>query len=425
MPGVSSREPSKKTGSDRSPSRQVAEGATDQILLDQMLRKNTLVVPRKIVFGRGTARCVGDEVATIGAQRVLLVTDPQVLESNVLTDVTESLRSKGLDVRIFSDVEAEPDIKIADRVACVVRGREFGLVCGVGGGSVLDIAKIASVMATNPGETRHYIGVDLIRRPGLPKILVPTTAGTGSEMTPNAIVGLHDTGTKAGIISPYVLADIAIVDPLLAMTLPPRSTASSGLDALTHAIESYISVDANPITSVLSQRAIGLIARNLPTAFSEGASVRARSAMSLAAMMGGISIANAGTCSGHAAAYGYATKYGIPHGFSVAVALPYILEFSLVSCPEKAKAIAEAMGETVSGLSSAEVVMRTVQAVVNLMKKVQCPMSLSQLGIPRTEIPSIAQEMLKIKRLMIHNPRPVTESQALEIVGNMWEGKAA
>ena len=139
--------------------------------------------------------------------------------------------------------------------------------------------------------------------------------------------------------------------------------------------------------------------------------------------MAGISIANAGTCSGHAAAYGYAAKYKISHGFSVAVALPYILEFSLVSSPEKATAIADAMGVTTSGLSSTDVVIRAVQTVVRLMQEVQSPMSLSQLRIPRTEIPSIAQEMLKTKRLMAHNPRPITESQAVEIITKMWEGR--
>jgi len=397
--------------------------AVDRIEYDQMLRTNTLTVPKRVVFGKGTSKNVGDEARAFEAKRILIVTGPRVAQSGLLTGLMESFRAKDMRTEVFSDVEPEPDIKTANRIADFVRGAEFDLVCGVGGGSVMDIAKIAAVVATNPGEIRPYIGVNLIKKPGLPKILLPTTAGTASEMTPNAIIGLHDEGTKAGIISPYILTDVAVVDPVLTLTLPPKPTAGSGLDALTHAIESYISLDANPITSLLSLRAIELIARYLPTAFSEGANLQARSAMSLASMMAGISIANAGTCSGHAAAYGYAAKYKIQHGFSVAVALPYILEFSLVSCPEKAATIAEAMGVTTSGLSSGDIVMGAVQAVVRLMQEVQSPMSLSQLGIPRTEIPNIAQEMLKTKRLMVHNPRPVTESQAVEIIAGMWEGK--
>jgi alcohol dehydrogenase class IV len=395
----------------------------DQIFFEQIMRPNALIVPRRIVFGKDAAKNVGEEAVAIGGGKVLLVTDAGVLNSGMLTDVTKALRAKGLQVHIFSDVEPEPDVKTADRIASTVREGEFNLVCGVGGGSALDIAKIASIMATNSGQVKEYVGTNLVKKPGLPKILLPTTSGTGSEMTPNAILGFHDEGLKAGVVSPYVLADTAIVDPALTLSLPPKPTASSGIDALAHAIESYISVDANPITDLFSLRAIELIARNLRVAFSKGTDLQARAGMSLAAMIAGISIANAGTCSGHAAAYGYAAKHKIPHGFSVGVALPHIMEFSLVSCPEKGTAITRAMGEDTSRLSSAEVIIRAVKAVVQLMKEVNCPTSLSQLGIERSEIPTMAQDMLKTKRLLVHNPRPVNDRDAIEIITKMWEGK--
>jgi len=400
----------------------VARLMIDQILFSQMQRANTLKVPGKVIFGEGAARSVVDEAKTMGCKRLLLVTDAQVLKSGVLYDVVKSL-SANMQVKIFSEVEPEPDIMTADLVTRTVREGEFDLVCGMGGGSVMDIAKIASVMATNSGDTEQYVGVDLLKEPGLAKILLPTTAGTGSEMTPNAIVGLHEKGAKVGVISPYIMADAAVVDPLLTVTLPAKPTASSGLDALAHAIESYISLDSNPITDLLSLRAIELIMRNLPMVFSEGDNVRARSAMSLCAMMAGISIANAGTCSGHAAAYGYAGKYNIPHGFSVAVALPHVLEFSLRSCPQKAKAIAETMGVATSGVSSADAGTQVIKAIVSLMREVECPTSLSQLGVPRAEIPTLARNMLKTARLLVHNPRSVNEVEAVEIITRMWEGK--
>jgi len=397
-------------------------GAMDRETSGQMFRVNLLTLVRRILFGQRSARSIGDEAKALGAKRVLLVTDMGVVKSGVLAEVIEGLQGRNMEVQLFSDVEPEPDIETADQVTRTVRGGDFDLVCGVGGGSAMDIAKIASVMATNPGETRQYAGVGLLKKPGLPKVLVPTTAGTGSEMTANALIGLHEEGTKVGVISPYVLADIAVVDPMLALTLPAKPTASSGLDALTHAIESYISLDANPITSLLSLQAMELITHNLPTATFEGGNLQARSAMSLSAMMAGISIANAGTCSGHAAAYGYATKYRIPHGISVAVALPYVLEFNLTTCPEKGRAIAEAMGVTTSGLSSAETATNVAQAVLSLMKKVQCPVSLVQLGVPKTEITNIARNMLKMTRLMVHNPRPMNESKAVNVITKMWEG---
>ena len=396
---------------------------TERVFVEQIMRTNTLTMPRRIIFGKDSAKNVGEEAKALGATRVLLVTDGGVLNSGILTCVQENLSSKELQVQVFSDVEPEPDISTADRVAEVVRKERFDLVCGVGGVSVLDVAKIASVMSTNPGPVREYVGVNLVKKPGLPKILLPTTAGTGSEMTPNAIFGLHDEGIKAGVVSPYVLADVAIVDPSLTLTLPAKPTAISGIDALTHAIESYISVDANPITDLFSLRAIELIARNLPTAYSKGTNLPARAAMSLASMLAGISIANAGTCSGHAAAYGFAATHRIPHGFSVGVALPYIMEFSLVSCPLKGRAIAQAMGEDTSRRTPSGSNKRAVQAVLRLMKRIKCPTSLSQLGITRSEIENIAQEMLKTKRLLVHNPRAVNDHDALEIITRMWEGK--
>ena len=395
----------------------------NRMLTDQMLRVNTLTLVKRIIFGKGAAGKIGAEVKATGARKLLLVTDPGVLKSGILRDVNESLQSKELLVETFSQVEPEPDIATARRITQTVREDQFDLVCGVGGGSAMDIAKIASVMATNPGDIRQYVGVDLLKKPGLPKILIPTTAGTGSEMTPNAIIGIHEEGIKAGVVSPYVLADAVLVDPLLTLTLPPAVTASSGLDALTHAIESYISLDANPITDLLSQRAIELIASNLSKAFLEGGDLQARSAMSTAAMMAGVSIANAGTCSGHAAAYGYAAKYGIPHGISVAVALPYILAFNLASCSEKGKAIAKSMGALIDNLSSTEACTMAVNAVVDLMKRVNCTTSLSDLKIPKDEIENIAKVMLKNTRLMAHNPRPMNELEAVNVITGMWEGR--
>ena len=285
-----------------------------QVLFDQMQRVNTLVLVKRVIFGNGSASKVGDEIEAIGAKKVLLVTDPGVVKSGVLKGVNASLEAKRLHIKTFSQVESEPDIETARHVTQAVREDEFDLVCGIGGGSAMDIAKIAAVMATNAGDPRQYVGVGLLKKPGLTKILLPTTAGTGAEMTPNAILGIHEEGIKAGIVSPHVLADIVLVDPMLTITLPAAPTASSGLDALTHAVESYISLHANPITDLLALQAIELITKSLRRAFAEGNDIEARSAMSMAATMAGISIANAGTCSGHAAAYGYAAKYKIPHG---------------------------------------------------------------------------------------------------------------
>jgi alcohol dehydrogenase class IV len=393
-----------------------------QAVFDQMQRVSTLVLVKRVIFGKGSASKVGDEVKAIGAKRVLVVTDPGVIKSGVFEGVNASLEANGLHTEIFSQVEPEPDIETARHVTRIARANGFEVVCGIGGGSAMDIAKIASVMATNPGDPRQYVGVGLLKKPGLTKILLPTTAGTGAEMTPNAILGIHDEGIKAGVVSPHVLADIVLVDPMLTVTLPPAPTASSGLDALTHAVESYISLDANPITDLLALRAIELIATSLRRAFSNGNDIKARSAMSIAAMIAGISIANAGTCSGHAAAYGYAAKYRIPHGISVAVALPYILAFNLESAKGKGVEIAKAMGVTSGNLNPAQACREAVQSILRLMKDVNCPLSLSELKIPESEIKNIAQVMLGNTRLMTHNPRSVNDSEAVDLISRMWSG---
>ena len=393
-----------------------------QSLFDQLQRVSTMMLVRRVIFGNGSANKVGDETSAIGAKRVLLVTDPGVIKSGLIEGVNESIKAKGLHTEIFSQVEPEPDIETARHVTRIARADEFDVVCGIGGGSAMDIAKIAAVMATNPGDPRQYVGVGLLKKPGLTKILLPTTAGTGAEMTPNAILGIHEEGIKAGVVSPHVLADTVIVDPMLTVTLPSAPTASSGLDALTHAVESYISLDANPITDLLALRAIGLIANSLRRACSNGSDIQARTAMSIAATMAGISIANAGTCSGHAAAYGYAAKYRIPHGISVAVALPYILAFNLESSESKGIEIAKAMGVASANLNPAQACHEAVESILRLMKDVNCPISLSELNIPQSEIENIAQVMLRNTRLMAHNPRLVNNSEAVDLISKMWSG---
>ena len=311
-------------------------------------------------------------------------------------------------------------MKVASSVTRAVRSSDFDLVVGVGGGSSLDMAKVASIMKINPGSPSEYIGVNRVEERGIPLIAVPTTSGTGSEAT-STIVIVHE-GRKTGITSPPVMPSVAIVDPNLTVTMPPRVTANTGLDALSHAVEAYMSVDANPLSDALALEAIGLIADNLTVAYSQTGNMEARYHMALASLLAGLAITNAGTCGGHATAYGYAVRYKLAHGYACAMALPYIMDFNAMACLQKMANMAVALGENVEGVSLWEAASMAVFAVYRLNERLGIPHSLKDLGVPREEIPDIADDMMKVGRLILHNPRSVSKEDALSLFERMWEG---
>jgi alcohol dehydrogenase class IV len=386
-----------------------------------LTRKWTVKLPQKIIFGLGAVENIVLEVKQLGGNRVLIVADDNIKRTGLLEKVDAPLRNEGFNVEIFFG-EPEPRLEVAEAIAKAVRQQKYDTIIGIGGGSNLDLAKIASIMATNQGNVEQYIGMNLVQRPGLPKILIPTTAGTGSEATPNAIVSLSADEIKTGIITPYNFADTVIVDPMLTLTMPPRLTAITGLDALTHAIEAYMSIDSNEITDALALKAIQLISTNLPVAFANGENVEARYHMSLAALIAGIAISHAGTCAGHAAAYAFAVKYKIPHGLSCAIALPYVMEFNAMAQPRKLANISESLCEEISSCNLREKVSMGIHYIVELIRELNLPYRLQDLGVPKNDIPRLAKDMLKSVRLLAHNARRVSEEDAIKIFTKMWEG---
>jgi alcohol dehydrogenase class IV len=387
-----------------------------------LMKKHVFQFPKRVVFGLNTVETVGEEAKRLGGRKVFIVAGKVIQRTGLLEKVEESLRNEGFKIETFT-VEPEPRIKAAEDLAEAVRKEKYDLVVGVGGGSNMDMAKVASVIATNPGDVKQYVGVNLVQKPGLPKIMIPTTSGTGSEVTPNAIVISSAEEMKKGIVTPHNLAEVVIVDPLMTVLMPPKLTASSGLDALSHAIEAYMSVDSNPLTDVLALEAIRLISTNLPVAFANGENLEARSTMSLGALIAGITISSAGTCAGHAAAYAFAVKYRVSHGLSCAIALPYIMEYNAMACPSKLASVAEAMGEKVSDLTLHDVASRAAVSVMRLIKETGIPYRLKDLNVPKEDIPNLAKGMLKNTRLLVHNPRKVSQQDALDIFKKMWEGK--
>ncbi len=376
-------------------------------------------LPRKILFGVKASANVGLEAKASGGKRVLLVTDQNLISMGVTAKIEDDLVKEGLKVDIFSNVEAEPRLEVAEAVAMVTRKGRYDIVVGVGGGSVLDMTKVAAISRTNPGPMREYVGVDLVKKPGLPSILLPTTAGTGSEVTNVAVVTVAEEELKTAIISPYMLGHVAIVDPSLTYSMPPRLTASTGLDALSHALEAIISTNANLITDTLALESIRLTFTHMPKAYENG-DAESRCGMSLSSLMAGMAFGNAGVCLGHAVAYTFAVAYSVTHGVSCGLALPYILKFVAPTIPWRLPQIAKAMNLDPHNLETKELTYCITEAIFKLMGELQMPRRLRELGIPVEALPKLAERLLTFKRLIQRIPRQLSEKDALTLFEEMW-----
>lgn len=269
-----------------------------------MMEKVTLFrTTKRILFGGGSVEKIGPEAQLLKAKKVLIVTDPGIIQSGLLETVEKPLRSAGIPLAIFNGVEPDPRIEVVEKSLELAKRERIDLIIGFGGGSSLDIAKVTSILVTNPGKIEGFFGVDLVPEPGVPMILIPTTAGTGSEVTPIAILSDTREKLKKGVVSSYLFPEVAIVDPKLTMGLPPAVTASTGMDALTHAVEAYISLNATDLTDLLALRAMELIAKNLRMAYAHGENLMVRSNMMEGSLLAGMAFANAGVAAVHAFSY--------------------------------------------------------------------------------------------------------------------------
>ncbi len=378
-------------------------------------------LPRKIIFGIDSSETVGLEAKALGGNKVLLITDDNLRRINIAGNIEENLLKEGLSVDVFSEVEAEPSIEVAEKVTEVARKGDYDLVVGVGGGSVLDMAKVASIAATNPKPIRKYVGVNLVEKPGLPKILMPTTAGTGSEVTHVAVITLLEEEAKSAIISPYMFGDIAIVDPKLTCSMPKKLTASTGLDALSHALEALMAVNANPITDALALQSIRIIFKNLPKAYKEG-DVESRVGMSLGALIAGMAFINSWVCLAHALAYSFCVTYKVQHGLSCALSLPYAFKFNMQMIKHKVGQIADAIDPSLKdkAKSPEELGELIFEKLLKLLEELDAPKRLRDIGVPETDLERIADKLLTFKRLLDKNPRPVLKEDARKLIFEMW-----
>ncbi len=380
----------------------------------------TLLSPRKTLFGIGSVGKVAEEAKQFDGKNVLIVTDETVEKLKIVDEVRRPLEEEAFMVDVWNGVEPEPTMPVAEALTELARKKPYDIVIGVGGGSSLDMSKVASIMRTNQGSLGEYIGGLPLTHRGTPLIAIPTTSGTGSEATATLVV-THKS-MKSGLTNPYLMPDTAIVDPALTQSLPQKVTANTGLDALSHAIEAYMSLRNNGYADAVALQSIRLVSDNLRLAYTQGGNLEARVNMSMASMLGGLAIANSSTCGGHAVAYGFAVMKQLPHGFSCAMALPFIMEYNLLAIPGRIRSIAEALGVDMYGLSEREAASLAVDAVAQLNFDLGLPLNLQELGVKREELSAIADETMKITRLLTVNPRSINREEALKLFERMWEG---
>ncbi|MFH0843878.1 MAG: iron-containing alcohol dehydrogenase [Pseudomonadota bacterium] len=381
-------------------------------------------LPRKILFGNGAIKRIGEEARALSShgKKVLLITDRGVIQAGLTKEATSSLEEHGFDVIVFD--EAVPDSPISVVLKCTGFAREEGadLILGLGGGSSIDLAKAVSFMVPYDGNIHDCLGINQVKKPGLPKIFVPTTAGTGSELSHTFVLVDDQSGDKITSYSPYCFSDLSIIDPMLTLSLPPKVTAESGMDAFSHALESFVTVRANPLSDLFSMRGIELISRNIRKAYTKGNHhLEARYAMCFGVCMGTMAIRSSGLGAVHAACYPPAMKYHLTHGSAITIMLPYVMQYNLISNMDKYASVAMAMGERVEGLSLREAAESSVEAVKRLMKDLDLPLRLRDVGARKEDFPEFSRTVMKrYGHHVANNPRNLVEEDILRIYESAW-----
>jgi alcohol dehydrogenase class IV len=371
-------------------------------------------IPSFVQFGPGVAKKAGEIAVGLGARKVFFVYDRGVKAAGMVDGVLSSLKQAGLDILEYDGVLPNPPDTVVEEAAAKAKEFQPDVTVALGGGSSIDCAKAINILQTNPSPINQYDGLGLVKVPTKPLIAIPTTAGTASEVTAFSIVTDTIRKKKMVIGGPFVGATMALADPELSVGMSPALTASTGMDALTHAIEAYVSKNAMIPTDVNALKSMELIYRNLPEATRNGQNLEARSNMLLGSMLAGFAFNSAVLGLVHSIAHPLSVHCGLPHGVANAVGLPYVMEFNAVAVPEKTRDIALAMGLDVAGKSVKEAAAAAVAAVLELSRELKVP-TLRELSVPRDLFDRLAEDALQ-EISTIFNPRDVTKEDVLAIL---------
>jgi alcohol dehydrogenase len=377
-------------------------------MLDNPLK---IFFPGKLVFGNGTLSQLANEVLELKPAKVFIATITPLKDS--IAGFVSTLKSNDVEILTDTSIVQEPSFADFEKLMQTVTPFNPDVVIGIGGGSVLDIAKLVAAQLDNDQQLKDYVGIGLLKGRTKKLICVPATSGTGSEVSPNAIL-VDDENQKKGIISPFLVPDIVYVDPLLTVSVPPAITAATGLDALTHCLEAYTNKFAQPFIDIYAYEGIRLIAAHIETAVKDGNNIEAREKVAMGSLLGGFCLGPVNTAGVHALSYPLGSMFHLAHGLSNALLLPYVMEFNIPASPKRYADVALALGcqREENDLATANA---GVQKIRELIKACNIPATLKEVDVPESAIPQMAVDAMKIQRLLKNNPREITEQDAINI----------
>ncbi|MBT4868414.1 MAG: iron-containing alcohol dehydrogenase [Planctomycetaceae bacterium] len=386
----------------------------------------------QLLFGRGAVGQLGEIAESLGTRRLLVITDKTLVDAGLVDQVRAPLAAVDIAVEVFDGGEPEPPLHAVNDAIAMATESKPDLLLGLGGGSNMDIAKAVAVVMAHGGSVKDYAGDQIVPGPIFPLILMPTTAGTGSEVTAASVLCDTDAGGKFGILSNHLRPKFAIVDPMLTVSCPPKVTAASGIDALTHAVEAYTAIDnedfplpegertvyqgRHPLADVLAERAIELVGRHLRSAVEDGNDLEAREGMALAATLAGMAFSNVGVAVVHALEYALNQAAHTPHGTGCGLLLPFVMRFNASARLTQMSRIAELLGEDIAGLDAETAANRAVTAVERLKADIGIPTGMSEVGVTAEQVPEMAKAAFGVKRILRVNPRSVTQDDLESIL---------
>ena len=386
----------------------------------------SFLIPPTVITGMGAIEQAGEHAKRLSAGTALVVTDSGIVKLGYADELVNQLRRIGVDAKIFSDVTPDPTLQNVNDGLEQYRDASCNVIISIGGGSAIDCGKGIAIRLTNDGELADFMGVNKIPNPGAPLIAIPTTAGTGSECTKATVITDTEHNVKMMLSSPCIVPQVAIVDPLLSLSTPPHLTSAVGVDALTHAIEAYISKRAQPITDALALEAIRMISGSLRQAWADGENIEARTEMMLAASIAGMAFSNSSVALVHGMSRPIGAYFHVHHGLSNAVLLLDVMEYSVVGAPERFADIARAMGEPINGLSPMRQADAAIVGVERLIDDLQMP-RLGEIGIDRKEFETVADQMALdalASGSPANNPRQPTKEDIVALYSKCFQPRS-
>lgn len=386
----------------------------------------------QLLFGANAVDQLGEVAERLRAKRLLIITDAPLVDAGLVDRIRQPLIASQVAVKVFDGGEPDPPVHAVNSAVELAKEFKPDVLLGLGGGSNMDLAKAAATLLAHGGPCHDWAGDQVVPGPVAPLILMPTTSGTGSEVTAAAVLNDTDAGSKFAILSNHIRPALALVDPTLTLSCPPKVTAGSGIDALTHAIESYMAIDneafplpegertvyqgRHPIANVLAEQSIGLVGQHLRTAVSDGSNLEARTGMSLAATTAGMSFSNVGVAVVHALEYTLAEVAHTAHGCGCGLLLPYVMRFNAPTRLPQLARIAELLGEDVAGLNEEAAATRAIDAVAKLKADIGIPEKMSDVGVSADHLPAMAEKAIGLQRILRVNPRFPTQQDLEDIL---------